>query len=249
MSSMPLSVSDVGVDAAVPARDYRTASSARDGNVAGRKFRPPARDQESRSRRESRYPDRPTIRRAMTMTTMSESTQTAVLGGGCFWCLEAVFDQLAGVQSVESGYAGGRGANPSYEAVCSGATGHAEVVRIRFDPAVLSFRDLLRVFFSIHDPTTRDRQGNDIGTQYRSVIFCQTPEQQSDAQAVIAELTAEEIWSAPIVTEIAGAATFYPAESYHQEYFERNGRQPYCQAVVAPKVAKFRKQYVDRLKR
>ena len=249
MSSMPLSVSDVGVDTAVPARDYRTASSARDGNVAGVSFSP-ARATKTRERAANRaiLTDRRS-EELLTMTTMSESTQTAVLGGGCFWCLEAVFDQLAGVQSVESGYAGGRGANPSYEAVCTGATGHAEVVRIRFDPAVLSFRDLLRVFFSIHDPTTRDRQGNDIGTQYRSVIFCQTPEQQSDAQAVIAELTAEEIWSAPIVTEIAGAATFYPAESYHQEYFERNGRQPYCQAVVAPKVAKFRKQYVDRLKR
>ena len=249
MSSMPLSVSDVGVDTAVPARDYRTASSARDGNDVGVSFGP-ARATKSRERAANRaiLTDRRS-EELLTMTTMSESTQTAVLGGGCFWCLEAVFDQLAGVQSVESGYAGGRGANPSYEAVCSGATGHAEVVRIRFDPAVLSFRDLLRVFFSIHDPTTRDRQGNDIGTQYRSVIFCQTPEQQSDAQAVIAELTAEEIWPAPIVTEIAGAATFYPAESYHQEYFERNGRQPYCQAVVAPKVAKFRKQYVDRLKR
>jgi len=249
MSSMPLSVSDVGVDTAVPARDYRTASSARDGNVVGVSFGP-LRATKSRERAANRaiLTDRRS-EELLTMTTMSESTQTAVLGGGCFWCLEAVFDQLAGVQSVESGYAGGRGANPSYEAVCSGATGHAEVVRIRFDPAVLSFRDLLRVFFSIHDPTTRDRQGNDIGTQYRSVIFCQTPEQQSDAQAVIAELTAEEIWPAPIVTEIAGAATFYPAESYHQEYFERNGRQPYCQAVVAPKVAKFRKQYVDRLKR
>jgi len=249
MSSMPLSVSDVGVDAAVPARDYRTASSARDGTSRGVSFGQ-ARATKSRERAANRAIL--TNRRSeelLTMTTMSESTQTAVLGGGCFWCLEAVFDQLAGVQSVESGYAGCRGANPSYEAVCSGATGHAEVVRIRFDPAVLSFRDLLRVFFSIHDPTTRDRQGNDIGTQYRSVIFCQTPEQQSDAQAVIAELTAEEIWPAPIVTEIAGAATFYPAESYHQEYFERNGRQPYCQAVVAPKVAKFRKQYVDRLKR
>ena len=249
MSSMPLSVSDVGVDAAVPARDYRTASSARDGTSRGVSFGP-LRATKSRERAANRAIL--TNRRSeelLTMTTMSESTQTAVLGGGCFWCLEAVFDQLAGVQSVESGYAGGRGANPSYEAVCTGATGHAEVVRIRFDPAVLSFRDLLRVFFSIHDPTTRDRQGNDIGTQYRSVIFCQTPEQQSDAQAVIAELTAEEIWPAPIVTEIAGAATFYPAESYHQEYFERNGRQPYCQAVVAPKVAKFRKQYVDRLKR
>jgi peptide-methionine (S)-S-oxide reductase len=183
------------------------------------------------------------------MTMMPVSTQTAVLGGGCFWCLEAVFDQLAGVQSVESGYAGGRAGDPSYEAVCSGATGHAEVVRITFDPAVLSFRDLLRVFFSIHDPTTRDRQGSDIGTQYRSVIFCQTPEQKDDADAVVAELARDKIWPAPIVTELVDAATFYPAENYHQEYFERNGRQPYCQAVVAPKVAKFRKQYFDRLKR
>src|SRR5689334_16596213 len=169
--------------------------------------------------------------RAMTMTTMPAATQTAVLGGGCFWCLEAVFDQLAGVQSVESGYAGGRTANPSYEAVCGGNTGHAEVVRISFDPAALSFRDLLRVFFSIHDPTTRDRQGNDIGTQYRSVIFCQTREQKNDAEAVIEELMRDKIWPGPIVTEIADAAIFYPAENYHQEYFERNGRQPYCQAV------------------
>ena len=185
----------------------------------------------------------------MSMGTMPASTQTAVLGGGCFWCLEAVFDQLAGVESVESGYAGGSGADPTYEAVCSGRTGHAEVVRISFDPAMLSFRDLLRVFFSIHDPTTPDRQGNDVGTQYRSVIFCQTPAQKSDAEAVIGELTREKIWPAPIVTELADAQTFYPAENYHQEYFERNGRQPYCQAVVAPKVAKFRKQYIDRLKR
>jgi peptide-methionine (S)-S-oxide reductase len=177
------------------------------------------------------------------------ATQSAVLGGGCFWCLEAVFDQLRGVQSVESGYAGGRMPNPSYEDVCTGDTGHAEVVRIVFDPAELSFRDLLRVFFTIHDPTTKDRQGNDIGTQYRSVIFCQTPAQRADAESVIAELGREGLWSDPIVTEIADAATFFPAESYHQEYFERNGRQPYCQAVVAPKLAKFRKVFVDRLKR
>jgi peptide-methionine (S)-S-oxide reductase len=177
------------------------------------------------------------------------ATQSAVLGGGCFWCLEAVFDQLRGVQSVESGYAGGRMPNPSYEDVCTGDTGHAEVVRIVFDPAELSFRDLLRVFFTIHDPTTKDRQGNDVGTQYRSVIFCQTPAQRADAESVIAELSREGLWSDPIVTEIADAATFFPAESYHQEYFERNGRQPYCQAVVAPKVAKFRKVFVDRLKR
>ena len=182
------------------------------------------------------------------MTTSNAAEETAVLGGGCFWCLEAVFDRLAGVRAVQSGYAGGRTANPSYEAVCSGATGHAEVVKVVFDPAVLSFRDLLRIFFSIHDPTTKDRQGNDVGTQYRSVIFCQSPEQQRDARAVIAELTAQQIWPAPIVTEVAAATAFYPAEDYHQEYFDRNGRAPYCQAVVAPKVAKFRKQYADRLK-
>jgi peptide-methionine (S)-S-oxide reductase len=177
------------------------------------------------------------------------TTEPAVLGGGCFWCLEAVFDQLKGVQSVESGYAGGRSPSPTYDEVCSGRTGHAEVVRIVFDPAVVSFRDLLRVFFTIHDPTTKDRQGNDVGTQYRSVIFCQTPEQRVDAEAVVAELGRNGVWRAPIVTEIAAAETFYPAENYHQEYFERNGRQPYCQAVVAPKVAKFRKQFVDQLKR
>ena len=177
------------------------------------------------------------------------TTEIAVLGGGCFWCLEAVFDQLKGVQSVESGYAGGRSPNPTYDEVCGGRTGHAEVVRIIFDPALLSFRDLLRVFFTIHDPTTRDRQGNDVGPQYRSVIFCQTPEQRSDAERVIAELGRDGVWRAPIVTEIAAAETFYPAENYHQEYFERNGRQPYCQAVVAPKIAKFRKQFVDQLKR
>jgi peptide-methionine (S)-S-oxide reductase len=177
------------------------------------------------------------------------ATQTAVLGGGCFWCLEAVFEGLRGVQSVESGYAGGRRANPSYEQVCDGDTGHAEVVRISFDPGVVSFRDLLRVFFAIHDPTTKDRQGNDVGTQYRSVIFCQTPEQRSDAEAVIAELTKAGLWPGKIVTEVADAAPFYPAEGYHQRYFERNAAQPYCQFVVAPKVAKFRKEFVDRLKR
>jgi len=183
-----------------------------------------------------------------TGTINMASTQTAVLGGGCFWCLEAVFNRLKGVQSVESGYAGGSMPNPSYEAVCSGDTGHAEVVRIVFDPDVLSFADLLRVFFAIHDPTTRDRQGSDVGTQYRSVIFAQTPEQRFDAQTVIAELTQAGLWRDPIVTEIGDAATFYPAENYHHEYFERNGRQPYCQFVVAPKVAKFRKQFADRLK-
>ena len=177
------------------------------------------------------------------------TTQTAVLGGGCFWCLEAVFDQLKGVVAVESGYAGGRAPNPTYDQVCGGDTGHAEVVRVEFDPAVLSYADLLGVFFSIHDPTTLNRQGNDVGTQYRSVIYAQTPEQRAEAERVIADLGREGLWRSPIVTEIADAAPFYPAEGYHQEYFERNGRQPYCQAVVAPKVAKFRKQFLDRLKR
>lgn len=184
----------------------------------------------------------------MANTSHASSCDTAVLGGGCFWCLEAVFDELAGVVSVESGYAGGARASPSYEDVCSGGTGHAEVVRVTFDPAVLSFRDLLTVFFSIHDPTTRDRQGNDVGTQYRSVIFCRTPEQKAIAKEVITELGSAGLWRDPIVTELADDAPFYPAEDYHQEYFERNPRQPYCQAVVAPKVAKFRKHFLERLK-
>jgi peptide-methionine (S)-S-oxide reductase len=183
------------------------------------------------------------------MNATSSSSAVAVLGGGCFWCLDAVFRGLEGVQSVESGYAGGANPDPSYEAVCSGRTGHAEVVRITFDPAIVTFRDLLTVFFTIHDPTTRDRQGNDVGTQYRSVIFCQTPSQRADAEAVIAELDDRKLWRGPIVTEVADAATFYPAEGYHQDYFTRNSYQPYCQAVVAPKVAKFRKAFAERLKR
>jgi peptide-methionine (S)-S-oxide reductase len=181
------------------------------------------------------------------MTTHS-NLATAVLGGGCFWCLDAVFRELAGVRSVESGYAGGRVPDPTYEAVCGGDTGHAEVVRVAFDPSVLSYRDLLRVFFTIHDPTTRNRQGNDVGTQYRSVIFCSSPVQRADAEAVVAELTAEGLWRDPVVTEIAGSAPFYPAETYHQDYFSRNGNQPYCAYVVAPKVAKFRKAFRERLK-
>ncbi len=184
------------------------------------------------------------------MTTQpAPAAETAVLGGGCFWCLEAVFDDLAGVEAVESGYAGGARPDPTYEEVCSGRSGHAEVVRVTFDPSVLSLRDLLGVFFTIHDPTTRDRQGSDVGTQYRSVIFCATPEQRATAEAVVAELGAARLWRDPIVTEIAGPAPFYVAEDYHQEYFDRNGRQPYCQVVVAPKVAKFRKQFRERLKR
>jgi peptide-methionine (S)-S-oxide reductase len=171
-----------------------------------------------------------------------------VLGGGCFWCLDAVFRDLDGVIGVESGYAGGRVADPSYEAVCTGRTGHAEVVRVTFDPARLSFDDLLRVFFAIHDPTTRDRQGNDVGTQYRSAIFCRTPAQREAALSVVRELEDARAFGAPIVTEIAGDAPFYPAESHHQDYFERNPAQPYCMYVVAPKLAKFRKSFRDRLK-
>jgi len=182
------------------------------------------------------------------MMSPSATTQTALLGGGCFWCLDAVFRELAGVVSVESGYAGGRVANPTYEDGCGGGTGHAEVVRVTFDPAVLSYRDLLRVFFTIHDPTTRDRQGNDVGPQYRSVIFALTPAQRADAEAVIAEIATEGLYAGPIVTELAGPAPFYSAEGYHQDYFQQNPAQPYCAYVVAPKVAKFRKAHADRLK-
>jgi len=183
------------------------------------------------------------------MTTVSTSTDVAVLGGGCFWCLDAVFRNLEGVISVDSGYAGGSAPNPTYEAVCTGRSGHAEVVKIVFDPTVVSFRDLLTVFFTIHDPTTLNRQGNDVGTQYRSVIFCQTPEQRAIAESVVSDLTAAGLWDEPIVTEIADAAPFFEAERYHQEYFARNPGQAYCNVVVAPKVAKFRKHFTERLKR
>ena len=180
------------------------------------------------------------------------ATETAILGGGCFWCLDAVFRELHGVTAVESGYAGGRTANPSYEDICTGRTGHAEVVRVSFDNRLLSFRDLLTVFFTIHDPTTMNRQGNDVGTQYRSVVFCQSAAQRATAQAVIATLDAEKLWPGPIVTAIvaenAADSTFYPAETYHQDYFEQNTNQPYCMLVVAPKVAKFRKAFAERLK-
>ena len=174
--------------------------------------------------------------------------EVAVFGGGCFWCLDAVFRELNGVIRVESGYAGGKTANPNYEDICTGRTGHAEVVRVTFDPSRLSFRDLLTVFFTIHDPTTMNRQGNDVGTQYRSAVFCQTAEQRATTQAVIATLDSEQLWSGPIVTEVTGDSTFYPAETYHQDYFEQNANQPYCMFVVAPKVAKFRKAFAERLK-
>lgn len=178
-----------------------------------------------------------------------ETCETATLGGGCFWCLEAVFEQLCGVDAVVSGYAGGRAANPTYKQVCGGDTGHAEVVQLRFDPATVSYRDILQVFFTIHDPTTLNRQGHDTGTQYRSVIFTQSADQETTAREVVADLTAQKLWPDPIVTEILPAPAFYPAEDYHRGYFRANGYQPYCQAVVAPKVAKFRKLFVDRLKR
>lgn len=178
------------------------------------------------------------------------TTEMATLAGGCFWCLEAVFDQLQGVQSVESGYMGGDSPNPSYEAVCTGETGHAEVVRVTFDPAMVSYRDLLAVFFTIHDPTTLNRQGNDRGTQYRSAIFFHTPEQEQAAREVIASLTAKALFSDRIVTQVVPATAFWQAEDYHQEYFERVGSQnPYCTFVVEPKVAKFRKHFTDRLKK
>jgi peptide-methionine (S)-S-oxide reductase len=175
--------------------------------------------------------------------------EVATLAGGCFWCLEAVYDQMRGVESVESGYMGGHTVNPTYTAVCSGDTGHAEVVRITFDPKLVSYRDLLNVFFVIHDPTTLNRQGNDQGTQYRSAIFYHSPEQKRIAEEVIAELSAKRMYDDPIVTAVSPTAAFYVAESYHQEYFQRNPQQPYCQFVVAPKVAKFRKDFLDRLKR
>jgi peptide-methionine (S)-S-oxide reductase len=176
--------------------------------------------------------------------------EIATLAGGCFWCLEAVFDQLKGVESVESGYMGGKTPNPSYEQVCSGTSGHAEVVRVTFDPDELDYRDLLSVFFAIHDPTTLNRQGNDVGTQYRSAIYYHSPEQKAAAEEVIRNLGKEGIFGAPIVTEVTAASQFHVAEASHQEYFLRVGRaNPYCSYVIEPKVAKFRKHFVERLKR
>jgi peptide-methionine (S)-S-oxide reductase len=183
---------------------------------------------------------------------MSEALQgkeVATLAGGCFWCLEAVYDQLRGVADVVSGYAGGRVRNPSYKEVCAGTTGHAEVVQVTFDPVEISFREILQVFFTVHDPTTLNRQGADVGTQYRSAIFYHSPEQKATAEQVITEVNAAKIWSASIVTQVAPFDTFYPAEDYHQEYFARNPTQGYCTVVIAPKVAKFRKLYLSRLKK
>jgi peptide-methionine (S)-S-oxide reductase len=172
----------------------------------------------------------------------------ATLAGGCFWCIESVFNRLRGVGSAVSGYMGGHTLNPTYKDICNGDTGHAEVVQVTFDPAVISYRELLEIFFTLHDPTQLNRQGNDVGTQYRSAIFWHTPEQKAEAEAVMAELTAANQFDAPIVTEVTEAETFYPAEDYHQGYFDQNPHQPYCQFVVAPKVAKARAKFAARLK-
>ncbi len=178
-----------------------------------------------------------------------QARQVATLGGGCFWCTEAIFTELKGVEKVESGYAGGTVPNPSYKLVCTGTTGHAEVVQITFDPNVISYRDLLRIFFTVHDPTTLNRQGADVGTQYRSVILYHDDEQKKVAQEVIKEVTEQKIWDAPLVTELVPATPFYKAEDYHQEYYANNPDQGYCRIVIAPKVAKFRQHYRERLKR
>ena len=180
---------------------------------------------------------------------MNANHQTATLAGGCFWCLEAVFDELKGVVSVESGYSGGSKANPTYREVCTGTTGHAEAVQITFDSQVVSYRDILNVFFAIHDPTTLNRQGADVGTQYRSAIFYHDDEQKKVAEELIRDLNARKIWDKPIVTEVTKFDRFYVAEDYHQEYFVNNPHQPYCQAVVAPKVMKFRRHFMDMLKK
>jgi peptide-methionine (S)-S-oxide reductase len=181
-------------------------------------------------------------------STGSSRMEVATLAGGCFWCLEAVYEELQGVEKVESGYSGGTVPNPTYQQVCTGTTGHAEVVQVTFDPEVVSFREILEIFFTIHDPTTLNRQGADVGTQYRSAIFYHDEEQKRVAQEVIAELEARHLWDDPIVTEVTPFDTFYVAEDYHQGYYRNNEYQPYCQVVIAPKVAEFRKQYLAKLK-
>jgi peptide-methionine (S)-S-oxide reductase len=179
---------------------------------------------------------------------MEKRTETATLAGGCFWCLEAAFERLQGVMSVIPGYTGGQAPSPSYRDVCTGTTGHAEAVQITFDPGVLSFRELLEVFFSIHDPTTINYQGNDFGTQYRSAVFYHTAEQKQEAVRMIGELTASGVWTQPIVTEVKQLAEFHPAEEYHHQYFRRNPEEGYCQVVIAPKLDKFRRKYAERLR-
>jgi peptide-methionine (S)-S-oxide reductase len=194
--------------------------------------------------------DQPRENRAMTAEPkpLSDNSELATLGGGCFWCLEAVYEEVQGVERVESGYMGGPVKNPTYRQVCNGDTGHAEVVQIAFDPKVISYKEILQIFFVIHDPTTLNRQGADHGTQYRSAIFYHSPEQKETAEKLIAEFTAEKVFGQPIVTQMAPLDTFYRAEDYHQGYFRANPTKPYCRAVVAPKVAKLRKQFLSKLK-
>ncbi len=179
---------------------------------------------------------------------MANDREVATLGGGCFWCTEAVFQDLRGVEKVQSGYSGGHVPNPTYEEVCGKGTGHAEVIQVTFDPSVVTFRELLEVFFTVHDPTTPNRQGADVGPQYRSAIFYHSPEQKWVAEEVIRDVNERQLWGAPVVTEVAEFTEFYPAESYHDDYFRRNPYQGYCQVVIAPKVSKFRKQYLEKLK-
>ena len=179
---------------------------------------------------------------------MANEREVATIGGGCFWCTEAVFQDLRGVESVKSGYSGGHVRNPTYEQVCGKETGHAEVIQVTFDPATISFREILEVFFTVHDPTTPNRQGADVGPQYRSAIFYHSPEQKATAEEVIRDVNERKLWPAPIVTEVAEFTEFFPAEAYHDNYFNRNPYQGYCQVVIAPKVSKFRKQYLEKLK-
>jgi peptide-methionine (S)-S-oxide reductase len=183
------------------------------------------------------------------MSSVNNDLETATFGGGCFWCTEAVFDEVIGVTDVVSGYTGGQLANPTYDDICTGTTGHAEVVRVTFNPAVISYTEVLEIFFATHDPTTLNKQGADRGTQYRSAIFVHSPEQRSIATKVIAQLNTEKIWGSPIVTEVTDAPIFYPAEDYHQEFFKRNPNQGYCMAVVSPKLSKFRQKFLSKLKR
>jgi peptide-methionine (S)-S-oxide reductase len=174
--------------------------------------------------------------------------EVVTLGGGCFWCIEAIFDELKGVEEVESGYSGGQVENPTYKEVCTGTTGHAEVVQVTFDPEVIPLKDILKVFFTVHDPTTMNRQGPDVGPQYRSAVFYRNQEQQTTVEKVIQEIEEEKLWDSPIVTEVTPFEAFFKAEDYHQEYYKLNGKQPYCRLVIAPKIAKFRKEYKERLK-
>jgi peptide-methionine (S)-S-oxide reductase len=183
------------------------------------------------------------------MSSVKNELETATLGGGCFWCTEAVFDEVIGVTDVVSGYTGGQLDNPTYDDICTGSTGYAEVIRVTFDPAVISYAEVLEIFFATHDPTTLNKQGADRGTQYRSAIFVHSPEQRLIAEKMIAQLNAEKIWGSPIVTEVADAPIFYAAEDYHQEFFKRNPNQGYCMAVVSPKLSKFRQKFLSKLKR